>query len=93
MGFFLYRADVSAADGGNDSADAFVPISGLLESKDTGGGIYGVVDRDVRVDQAYTYLLVEQKIGGQLIRYEDLITVVGVGTELHYRILLPAVSR
>lgn len=91
-GFYLYRA-TSTGSAQASNSDAFVPITSRIAGKGATGGSYKVIDADITPEQVYTYLLVEQKADRQLVRYQDLITIVGAGSKENYRIFVPIVSR
>ncbi|MEZ4731822.1 MAG: hypothetical protein R3E79_32275 [Caldilineaceae bacterium] len=85
-GFYIYRLT-------NDGSNDFVPVSGLALSQGVDGGAYLFVDETVASGVSYTYLLVERKTDGTLVRYHDLTIVIGLGGLQDERLYLPLVAQ
>jgi len=83
-GFYLYR--IAARDG------VPVQITSLLPSQGAQGGSYQFIDQDVEFDQTYNYLLVEETLSGDLIKYEDQLIVIGIGNVDNHYLFLPLVN-
>jgi len=84
-GFYIYRLT-------NDGSSDFVPVSGLALSQGVDGGEYLFVDETVESGVSYTYLLVERKADGTLVRYENLILVIGLGGPQDQQLYLPLIA-
>lgn len=86
VGFYIYRRT-------NDSNGDFFPVSGLAPSQGAGGGEYLFVDDTVEVGVAYTYLLVERRTDDMLVRYDNLIIIVGLGGLQDQVLYLPIIAQ
>ncbi len=83
-GFYLYRAE--------NGDDLFTVITSLLSPRGTQGGDYQFTDQAIQLDQAYTYLLVEEKVDSSRIDYTDQIVVIGIGEVEMHHLFLPLVN-
>jgi hypothetical protein len=94
VGFYIYRLVTTDTVTTTTTLTDFVPLTGLIVSQGENGGIYTFTDEDYIPGQGYSYMPVERKADGTLVKHSAFIVPVGASQlPLDKFIFIPLINK